>query len=126
MSRAQSTPSVRSLGVVATLATPICPLASSTSATPVNVPPRSTPIPQPMPRWPIWGEALLSARRSILLRDVPEFGGDLRAGREQPFAFITHILHRQTRHSHPVVASAPGVTTRVAAGKDYNDASSGA
>src|SRR5262245_31007113 len=74
MSRAQRTPAVRSFGVVGTLATPICPLASSTSATSVKVPPISTPIRQAMPRLPLLVEDLLSSGCAILLRDFQRFG----------------------------------------------------
>src|SRR3974390_15637 len=49
VSSAESTPCVRSAGVVGTLATPMRPLASSRSATSVNVPPISTPIRHVMP-----------------------------------------------------------------------------
>src|SRR5262245_32303155 len=46
---AESTPSVKSAGVVSAFATPMRPLASSISATSVKVPPISTPIRQAMP-----------------------------------------------------------------------------
>jgi adenosylmethionine-8-amino-7-oxononanoate aminotransferase len=39
---------------------------------------------------------------------------------------MTHILHRETRHSYPVAAGAQGVTIRDSAGNEYLDASGGA
>src|SRR5215813_5750490 len=41
-------------------------------------------------------------------------------------ALMTHILHRQTGHAYPTVASGRGVTLRDADGKEYIDASGGA
>jgi hypothetical protein len=65
-SSALSTPAAGSAGVVGTLATPIQPLFSSTSATSVNVPPMSTPIRQLTPAPP-------SSQR-IYSRSAPEIG----------------------------------------------------
>jgi adenosylmethionine-8-amino-7-oxononanoate aminotransferase len=39
---------------------------------------------------------------------------------------MTHILHRQIGHDHPVAASGRGIFIRDTKGKDYIDASGGA
>src|SRR5262249_16932643 len=115
----------RSLGVVGTLATPIWPLASSTSATSVKVPPISTPIRQAMPRSPSGGGFIVD----WMLGDgqsVSVAGGTSGPSQNAVAILTPRVLPRQTGHSYPVAAGGQGITIRDAAGKDYIDASSGA
>src|SRR5713226_2929310 len=92
----------------------MCPVASSTRARSVKVPPISTPIRHAMsPVFPLDG--------LIIVDWIPEIGQEVSAS-----ASMTHILHRQIGHPYPVAASGRGATIRDAAGKEYIDASSGA
>ena len=114
--------------MVGTLATPMRPLASSTRATSVNVPPISTPIRQAIAVLPVrW-------RSYCRLERFEIWSGSL-VGRQysspqvchrRTTAIMTHILHRQIGHAYPVAASAQGVVIRDSAGKEYIDASGGA